>query len=412
MQRLGQPHWMQAPATRAVMGALEAARPGGSRFVGGCVRNSLIGAPVDDVDIATTLAPQDVIAALSAAGLKHAPTGIAHGTVTAIAGGKGFEVTTLRRDVATDGRRAVVAYTDDWAEDAARRDFRLNALYADADGLLHDPVGGLEDALAGRIVFIGDADARIAEDYLRILRFFRFQAWYGRGPIDAEGLAACARGVAGLARLSAERVWKELRKLAAAPDPRPALRAMAASGVLSALIGEAEGLSRLDALVEIETSLLFEQDGLLRLMALLPRDPAVVAGFAQRMKLSNAERERLAGWAADQTRIVSYLTPKAVRQALYRTGQHVFVDRVKLGWAESAAPRQAPQWRALLALAAGWSRPRFMLDGAAVQKAGVAPGPAVGAILREVEEWWIDSDFPDDPLALIERLKAVAQALG
>jgi poly(A) polymerase len=191
MQRLGQPPWMQAPATRAVIGALEAARPGGSRFVGGCVRNSLIGAPVDDVDIATTLAPQDVIAALSAAGLKHAPTGIAHGTVTAIAGGKGFEVTTLRRDVATDGRRAVVAYTDDWAEDASRRDFRLNALYAEPDGALHDPVGGLEDALAGRIVFIGDADARIAEDYLRILRLIRrasrlapaaWRAWPGFRP--------------------------------------------------------------------------------------------------------------------------------------------------------------------------------------------------------------------------------------
>lgn len=412
MQRLAPQPWMNAPATRAVMDALEAARPGGSRFVGGCVRNSLIGAPVDDVDIATTLAPQEVIAALAAAGLKHAPTGIAHGTVTAISGGKGFEVTTLRRDVATDGRRAVVAYTDDWAEDASRRDFRLNALYADPDGTLHDPVGGLEDARAGRIVFIGDADARIAEDYLRILRFFRFQAWYGRGPSDPEGLAACARGLAGLSRLSAERVWKELKKLAAAPDPRAAFRAMAASGVLGALIGEAEGLARLDGLVEIETGLLFEQDALLRLMALLPRDGAVADAFAARMKLSNAERERLCAWACDETRIVSYLTPKAVRQALYRVGPQVFADRVKLGWAESAAPRQAPQWRALLALAAGWVRPRFRLDGAMVQKAGVAPGPAVGAVLREVEEWWIDSDFLDDPLALIERLKAVAQALG
>lgn len=185
--------WLRAAATRRVVEALEAARPGCARFVGGCVRNTILGAPVDDIDIATQLTPQETIDAAHAAGLSAAPTGVEHGTVTVIADHAPFEVTTLRRDVETDGRRAVVAFTQDWAEDAQRRDFRMNALYADPDGAVHDPTGGgLADAQAGRVIFIGDAHTRIREDYLRILRFFRFNAWYGRGPLDAAGLAACA----------------------------------------------------------------------------------------------------------------------------------------------------------------------------------------------------------------------------
>lgn len=236
----GQP-WLESQATRAVMRALEAAGGAGcARFVGGCVRNSLLGQPVDDIDIATRLRPEQTMAALKAAGLKAVPTGVEHGTVTGVSERRPYEITTLRRDVETDGRRAVVAFTEDWAEDAARRDFRLNALYADAAGTVFDPTGGgLEDAAAGRIVFVRWAETRIREDYLRILRFFRFYAWYGRGEPDAVGLAACAKLKGGMAQLSAERVSKEMLKLLTAPDPRAAVRAMAETGVLAQVLPQA-----------------------------------------------------------------------------------------------------------------------------------------------------------------------------
>ena len=231
--------WLDWPGTRAVMAALEAARPGGARFVGGCVRNALRGLAVDDIDIATQLTPEATLAALQAADIRAIPTGIDHGTVTAIIEGRPFEITSLRRDVETDGRRAVVAFTEDWAEDAQRRDFRLNAIYAGPDGTLHEVVpGSIEDALAGRVIFIGDGDQRLKEDYLRILRFFRFNAWYG-AEVDAEGLAACTRQKDGLAKIARERIWKELKRLLEAPDPSDAMLAMEESGVLAAILPEA-----------------------------------------------------------------------------------------------------------------------------------------------------------------------------
>jgi poly(A) polymerase len=247
------PHWITASATRAVMAALAAAGgPDCARFVGGCVRNALLRKPVADIDIATALTPDAVIKALTDARLKAIPTGVEHGTVTAVSEGRPYEITTLRRDVETDGRRAVVAFTTDWNEDAQRRDFRLNSLYAAADGALFDPTGeGLADLKAGRIVFVGDAATRIREDALRILRFFRFQAWYGKGDPDPVGLAACAELRGLIANLSAERVSAELLKLLAAEDPREAVRLMAQTGVLSAALPEAVGLERFEALVTI-----------------------------------------------------------------------------------------------------------------------------------------------------------------
>ncbi len=222
MKRL-EADWLTAPQTLAVVAALEAARPGGVRFVGGCVRNCVMGRAVDDIDIATQLEPAQTITALKTAGLRAIPTGIEHGTVTAIVDHVPFEITSLRRDVETDGRRAVVAFTQDWAEDAQRRDFRMNALYAAPDGEMFDPVGGgYEDAMAGRVIFIGDADQRLREDYLRILRFFRFNAWYG-AELDQDGLAACTRQAAGLSQIARERVWKELKKMLAAPEPATAM---------------------------------------------------------------------------------------------------------------------------------------------------------------------------------------------
>jgi poly(A) polymerase len=410
---IGVKPWMQAAETRAVMAALEAAGGAGcARFVGGCVRNAVIGRPVADIDIATTLTPDRVTAALKAAGLKAVPTGVEFGTVTAVSAGKPFEITTLRRDVETDGRHAVVAYTDDWAEDAARRDFRLNALYADAEGHLFDPTGeGEADARAGRIVFVGDPETRIREDGLRILRFFRFLAWYGKGEPDADGLAACERMKGSLISLSAERIAKELLRLLGADDPRPALRLMAATGILSLVVPQAHGLARFEHLVEIESDL-FQCDPLLRLAALLPDDPAAGQATAERLRLSNAQRNRLVAALGTEPRIVSWLSPREARRAVYQLGVDAFCDRLMLGWAGSERHAAGMQWRALLPMAQSWPIPTFPLTGQEVIAAGVPEGPMVGEVMREIEAWWIDQDFIDDKLSIVERLKSVAQGMA
>ena len=402
--------WMEAPATRAVIAALQA--EGGAqaaRYVGGCVRDTLLrlpaavaptapGSAVLDIDIATPLAPPRVIAALERAGFKAVPTGIAHGTVTAVSQGRPFEITTLRRDVQTDGRHAVVAFTDDWAQDAARRDFRLNALYAEPDGRLHDPTGGgIADALAGRVVFVGDAATRIAEDYLRILRFFRFQAWYGRGEPDAAGLAACAALADGLAGLSAERVAKELLKLLAAPDPLPAVRTMAACGVLQRLPLQA-AIERLARLRALEDALGLPADPILRLAALSRGDPLTLA---RRLRLSNADRDRLAA-AAGPLEPATAISPEAARRRLYELGATAFRDRVLLQLGAEDTERA----RRLVALAKAWLPPSFPLGGDAIKAAGVVQGPEIGRVRREVEAWWVAHDFPQDPAALDAALKA------
>jgi len=407
--------WMTAAPTRAVIAALEArGGPGCARFVGGCVRDTLLrrDGPELDIDIATPLPPAEVIAALEAAGLKAVPTGIDHGTITAVAKGRPFEITTLRRDVETDGRRAVVAFTTDWAEDAARRDFRLNALYAESDGRLHDPTGGgVEDAHTGRIVFVGDPRTRIAEDYLRILRFFRFYAAYGRGEPDAAGLAACADLRQGLLSLSGERVAKELLKLLAAPDPRPALTAMAQTGVLGVLLPGAGDLARLNGLVEIEGA---RSDSVLRLSALLPDDRERAPAAIARLRLANATRDRLLRACSDETVLAPDMTAQAARSAIYRLGHATFADRVKLAWAKLAwagAPsREAAAWTDLLTLAQTWTPPPFPLNGADIKALGVSEGPKVGELRRTLEAWWIAQDFaPDRQAALAELRARVAQ---
>jgi poly(A) polymerase len=395
--------WMSAPSTRAVLGALEAKGGAGcARFVGGCVRNALVDRPIDDIDIATVLTPEEVTEALTAAGIRYVPTGIEHGTITAIAGGRPYEVTTLRRDVETDGRRAVVAYTRDWGEDAGRRDFRLNALYMDGEGLIHDPTGaGVQDALGGRIVFVGDPHTRIREDYLRILRFFRFRAWFGRGAPDAPGLAACAALKDGLLRLSAERVSKELLKLLAAEDPREAVGEMAEAGALAVILQEARPLDRLDALVGIERSL-GEADAELRLAALLPADAAVAGAAAQRLRLSNAQRERLEAAVPPDPGIGPAMPAAKARARLYVLGARAFEDRLMLAWAEQGGEGEA--WRGLLELARAWVRPKFPLTGHDAAAAGLKPGPEVGEALRRVEAFWVEHDFQPSREALLRQL--------
>ncbi|HEV2531170.1 CCA tRNA nucleotidyltransferase [Phenylobacterium sp.] len=411
---IGQPAWMTAPATAAVLDALEAA--GGAdcaRFVGGCVRNAVVGRPVDDIDIATVLTPDQTTGALAAAGLKAVPTGIEHGTVTGVCQGRGFEITTLRRDVATDGRRAVVAFTDDWGQDAQRRDFTLNALYARRDGSLVDPTGqGVADAKAGRIVFVGEPEQRLHEDYLRILRFFRFLAWYGKTGADEAALAACARLKDRIASLSAERISKELLKLLAADDPRASVELMLKAGVLEMVLPEPIDIERFNGLVEIEADQLFETEAVLRLAALLPGDQLVAARLAETLRLSNADRDRIVEALAPGPALKSWMSPREIRRTVYRLGQAAFRDRAKLAWAAAARTAPAMQWRGMIALADGWVRPVFPLSGEDVMAAGVPKGPMVGQVLREVEDWWIDHDFLDDKLSAIEKLKAVAQGMA
>ena len=290
--------WLKRPETARVFAALEESGVE-TRAVGGAVRDTLLGLPVSEIDLATTARPDQVMALARTAGLKAVPTGIEHGTVTVIANGVPFEVTTLRRDVETFGRHATIAFTEDWEEDARRRDFTLNALYAGSDGAVFDPLGGYADLVAGRVRFIGDAEARIKEDYLRILRFFRFNAYYGKGPFDPEGLQAAVRLRAGLDQLSAERVAAEFRRLLVAPQAMRAVEALFDYGLLSGLLGSVPRLERFKRLIAIEEMLGLVPDAMVRLAALAVFVEEDAERLAARLRLSNAEQAVLALGAAD-----------------------------------------------------------------------------------------------------------------
>ena len=392
--------WISAPETIAVIQALEAAREGAARFVGGCVRNELRGMSVDDIDIATQLTPDRVMTALKSAGIRAIPTGLEHGTVTAVCNSKPFEITTLRRDVETDGRRAVVAFTEDWAEDAARRDFRLNAIYADAAGELIEYMPGcIADAKAGDVIFIGDADERLREDYLRILRFFRFNAWYGAG-IDGDGLAACERQRAGLKQIAAERIWKELRKLLAAPNPAKAVVAMEGAGVLTEILPNASA-GHLPALAQIEREAGNVPDAMQRFMALLPRRTRDVRQAAEDLKLSNAERNRLLAWAEAGLMPPLGISEAELRAAVYRFGLEAVLDRAMIEAAESGG---GAEMNLVSSVVMNWAVPKFPIGGAEALDLGLS-GPAIGQALRRVEAWWIAQDFAPDRSSLLARLK-------
>ena len=396
--------WMTAPETLAVMTAL-----GDARFVGGAVRNALLGVSVADIDIAVPMPPTESLARLRARGIKVVETGLEHGTVTAIAGTHAFEITSLRRDVETDGRHAIIAFTDDWAEDAARRDFTINAMYAAVNGEIFDYATGIEDLIAGKVRFMGDAKTRIAEDYLRVLRLFRFHAWYGKGDIDAEGLRAAAEAKDKLKTLSAERVQKELLRLLEAENPAPVLRVMAATGILSELLPGALSLPRLERLVEIDADNQFARDAVLRLAALLPdSDNDAAHAAADALKLSNADRARLEQ-ALSGEKIPAQLAARDARRLLYRIGVARFRDKVLLQWAGAPKGAGALQFRMLLEMADNWQRPRFPLTGRDVMQAGVPEGPDVGRVLARVEDWWVGGDFAADEGACRDQLKAVIE---
>jgi poly(A) polymerase len=382
--------WMDAPAVRRLLAAL--AQGGvGVRFVGGCVRDTLLGRAVGDIDLAVDKAPDVVVRALEAAAIKVVPTGIKHGTVTAVIERRPFELTTLRRDVETDGRRAIVAFTDDWLVDAGRRDFTFNALYAAPDGTLFDPFDGRTDLAAGRVRFIGDADRRIEEDRLRVLRFFRFYAWFGRPPLDGEGFAACRRNAATLGALSAERVAKELLRLLAAPAPGDALEAMVESGALDHWLPEYLGTRILRALIDREGD---QPDPLRRLAAIVPT-PVV----AKRLRLSTQETLRLELMLSPESEVQLDGDARNLRAQIYRLGTSLFIDRVLL------AVDAPGDWRAAVALARSWAPPDLPVTGADVLKLGLKPGRKVGQLLDSVEHWWIAGDFAADRAACLAELK-------
>jgi len=412
--RLDPQPWMTAPDTVAVLTALA---KGGreARFVGGCVRDALLGRKITDIDLATPEPPERVMKLLADAKITVVPTGLKHGTITAVVNKQPFEITTLRRDVETDGRHAKVEYTDDWEADAARRDFTMNALFCAPDGTLYDAFGGIEDLRARRVRFVGDAEARIREDVLRLLRFFRFQAHYGKPPPDDAALAACSRFAHLLPTLSGERVCQETMKLLRAPEPASVFALMREQGILKHFLPEATRIDRLAALVTIEgvvsSALLERADAVRRLGALLDDSVEVARAVASRLKFSNADRERLVAILRDRD---PDLNEPARRRLIHRLGTERFIDRALLNWAGLVAKdgtqdrRETESWIDLIRFAREWPVPEFPLKGRDLLEAGVPTGPAIGELMEQLEAWWIEGDFAADRKACLARLGELA----
>ena len=379
-----------------------------ARVVGGAVRNILIGEPTGEIDLATTALPDEVMRRAQAAGFKAVPTGIEHGTVTVVVDHKGFEVTTLREDVETFGRHAVVRFGRDWRADAARRDFTINALSLSRDGAVHDYVGGLADIAVRRVRFIGQASARIAEDYLRVLRFVRFHAAYGVGLPDPEGLQACVAARENLDRLSRERVRMEVIKLLVAAHAVPTLAVMAEAGILGPVLGAVPNLTGVSNMAKLEAACGLAPDPVRRLGALAVMIAEDAERLWQRLRLTNAEHDRLASMAEGWWRVAP-ADDAAARELLYRLLPEGFTDRVLLAWARSEQGAADPTWRAMVTLPRRWTAPAFPIRAVHLMKRGVAKGRGLGAALAEAERAWIARGFPTDKAAVAEIADAVAR---
>jgi poly(A) polymerase len=407
---LGEAAWLREGVLARLLTVLD--REGEeARVVGGAVRNALLGEPIGDIDIATTAPPEEVVRRTTAAGFKAVPTGIEHGTVTIVVDSRPFEVTTLREDVETFGRRATVRFGRDWRADAERRDFTMNALSATGDGAVHDYVGGLADLEARRVRFIGDAERRIAEDYLRILRFFRFHASYGHGAPDAAGLHACIAARSGLDHLSRERVRMELLKLVVARHATPTLAVMLESGLLVPVLGGVPDLASFANMAKVEAAIGVQADPVRRLGALAVRIIEDAERLWQRLRLSNAEHQRLV-CLGDAWWRVKPDSEKEARALLYRLGPQRFVDRVLIAWTRSLAGAADHAWREIATLPQRWTVPVFPLKAAHFLKRGVARGPALGAAMRAAEEAWIEADFPMERAAVEAILARAAASAG
>ncbi|WP_407166478.1 CCA tRNA nucleotidyltransferase [Bradyrhizobium sp. ORS 111] len=370
-----------------------------ARVIGGAVRNALMGIPLGDIDIATTALPNEVVRRAKQAGIKSVPTGIEHGTVTLVIESHPFEVTTLREDTETYGRRAKVTFGRDWVRDAERRDFTINGLSVDADGVVHDHVGGLADLEARRVRFIGDPAQRIAEDYLRILRFFRFHAAYGHGEVERTGYLACIGGRAGLAGLSAERIRMEMLKLVVADGAAAAVVAMADGGLLLPLVGGVAYTGPFAAMIEIEKLMGLAPSAVRRLAALTVAVTEDARRIASRLRLSNAEAKALDSMGHRWWRLPGMDEAHAKRR-LYRLDEQPYRDRLLLAWARTGADRNVDQWRALATLPQRWRAPHFPLRASDFIARGIAEGPALGHVLTLAEDAWLAADFPLDPQVL------------
>lgn len=378
--------WLNEPRLQAVMRVITQAG-GEVRVAGGAIRNSLLGVPISDVDLATTMLPEDVMRVCKAAGFAVHPTGLAHGTVTVVNKGQPFEVTTLRLDVETDGRRAVVAFTDDWQEDALRRDFTINAMYCDTVGKIYDFTNGYTDVLRKRVKFVGAASGRIKEDYLRILRFFRFHARFGKGAPDKAGLAACVKLKSGLKKISAERIHSEMIKLLVAPRAIETLKIMAASSVLKTILPYTD---------EWRVIIRLPEDSLLRLFILAKKPNEL----KDRLRLSSSEALRISNLIAAPELSPKFSQPEQ-RALLYQIGVATWLDAVHVAWARSHA--KLP-WQALLDLPKRWPIPKFPVTGKDLLAAGVQSGPTMGDVLQQLEDWWVASDFAPTREELLQRI--------
>lgn len=400
--RLANAPWLNAPETQRVIAAITAGG-GEARIVGGAVRNTLMGRPVTDIDIATTVLPDEVLARAASANLGAIPTGLSHGTVTIVAGHRNFEITTLRRDVMTDGRHACVAFTEDWSSDAHRRDFTINALYCDALGLLYDPTSGLDDLAAHRVRFIGRAEDRIAEDYLRILRFYRFTADYADGAIDREGHEACAVMQEGLDLISAERIRSELLKLIVAPHAPIVISEMDEAGLLTRILGAPADVVAFARLAALEKEFALSPDPLRRLNALAAQAPG--SDLHDRLRLSNAEAARLSPIDFADPAFGAGATDDEAKRFIYRHGRDAFLDGLLIAWArDCASAARPPARRQRLDMASKWIAPVFPVGGKDILALGIPPGPQLGSILDALENWWIESNFPTDPAVVHDRL--------
>ncbi|MGH7247031.1 MAG: CCA tRNA nucleotidyltransferase, partial [Pseudomonadota bacterium] len=369
-----------------------------ARVVGGAVRNALLRLPIAEIDVATTAVPEEVVRRVAAAGWKAVPTGIEHGTVTVIIDSRPFEVTTLRQDVETFGRKARVVFGRDWRRDAERRDFTINALSGSVDGKVFDYVGGLDDIAVRSVRFIGDPRERIAEDYLRILRFFRFHAHFGEGAPDGPGLSACIKARAGLDTLSRERVRMELLKLLPAPRAAPTMAVMTESGLLGPVLGGIPYLASFAKMTEFEAALGADADPVRRLGALAVMVKEDAQRLSRRLRLSNAESERLKALES-WWRISPAAGERAAHALVYQIGAQAFTDRVLVAWARANAGAGEGAWRALATLPQRWTAPAFPFKSSDFIRRGVRAGPALGAAMRAAKEAWVAADFPVDRAA-------------
>ena len=397
-RRLDEAPWLKAGPASRVLRLLNADGEE-ARVVGGAVRNALLRLPIDEVDIATTALPEEVTRRARAAGIKSVPTGIEHGTVTLVVDAKPFEVTTLREDTETFGRKAKVAFGRDWKRDAERRDFTINGLSVDAEGWVHDYVGGLEDIAARRVRFIGEPEKRIAEDYLRILRFFRIHAAYGAGEPDRAGYLACIAGRGGLASLSAERIRVEILKLMVADGAVGSVNAMVDGGLLLPIFAGVAYTGPFAAVISIERTLGLAPGPIRRLGALAVAVTEDARRVALRLRLTNAEAKTLDSMGHRWWRLGGMDEARA-RRRLYRLGEERYRDRLILAWARAGARSDDPSWRDLASLPARWAAPRFPLKAADFLARGIARGPELGRALALAEDAWLAAEFPLDRTSL------------